>query len=95
MSEALLRLYVAGTAPSSQRARDNLARLQQSVLPVGLGVQVIDVLAEPHLAEEAKILATPTLSYDHPSRPRRIIGDLSETRKVLDFLGFDERDADG
>jgi circadian clock protein KaiB len=54
-------------------------------------VKVIDVLTEPHLAEEAKILATPTLSYEHPSRPRRIIGDLSDTRKVLDFLGIEAK----
>jgi circadian clock protein KaiB len=41
------------------------------------------------LREQAGILATPTLSYEHPARPRRIIGDLSDTRRVLDFLGIE------
>jgi circadian clock protein KaiB len=88
VAELLLRLYVSGNSTSSRRAQENLARLRDTALPRGWEVKVIDVLTEPHLAEEAKILATPTLSYEHPFRPRRIIGDLSDTQKVLDFLGI-------
>ena len=51
-------------------------------------IEIIDVLASPELAEQAGILATPTLSYEHSTRPRRIVGDLSDTRRVLEFLGI-------
>lgn len=51
-------------------------------------IEIIDVLARPELAEQAGILATPTLSYEHADRPRRIVGDLSDTRRVLEFLGI-------
>jgi circadian clock protein KaiB len=51
-------------------------------------IEIIDVLARPELAEQAGILATPTLSYEHAARPRRIVGDLSDTKRVLEFLGI-------
>jgi circadian clock protein KaiB len=51
-------------------------------------IEIIDVLAKPELAEQAGILATPTLSYDHAGRPRRIVGDLSDTQRILEFLGI-------
>ena len=51
-------------------------------------IEIIDVLARPQLAEEAGILATPTLTYENQGRPRRIVGDLSDTRRVLEFLGI-------
>ncbi len=51
-------------------------------------VEIIDVLARPELAEQAGILATPTLSYDNAGRPRRIVGDLSDTQRILEFLGL-------
>ena len=51
-------------------------------------IEIIDVLARPELAERAGILATPTLSYEHETRPRRIVGDLSDTRRILEFLGI-------
>jgi circadian clock protein KaiB len=51
-------------------------------------IEIIDVLAKPELAEQAGILATPTLSYEHAGRPRRIVGDLSDTRRILEFLGL-------
>lgn len=51
-------------------------------------LEIIDVLASPELAEKAGILATPTLSYEHGPRPRRIVGDLSDARRVLEFLGI-------
>jgi circadian clock protein KaiB len=52
-------------------------------------IEVIDVLLHPELAEKAGILATPTLSYERSPRPRRIVGDLSDTRRVLEFLGIE------
>ena len=53
-------------------------------------VEIVDVLARPELAEQAGILATPTLIYENiGGRPRRIVGDLSDTRRVLEFLGIE------
>ena len=52
-------------------------------------IEIIDVLARPELAEQARILATPTLTYESASRPRRIVGDLSDTKRVLEFLGIE------
>ena len=52
-------------------------------------IEIVDVLARPELAEQAGILATPTLTYENQGRPRRIVGDLSDTRRVLEFLGIE------
>ena len=49
------------------------------------------MLANPERAEQAAILATPTLSYEHSGRARRIVGDLSDTKRVLEFLGIEPK----
>lgn len=90
-TEYRLRLYVAGETVMSRKARSNLQRLCENCTnPVE--TIVIDVLAEPSVADEARILATPTLVYDHPTRSKRIIGDLSDVEKVIAFLGLHQRD---
>lgn len=93
MTKLLLRLYIAGDSAISRRAEQNLHRLRKLVGPGRWEAEIIDVIAHPERAEQASILATPTLSYEHPLRPRRIVGDLSDTKRVLDFLGIElERD---
>ena len=47
------------------------------------------MLVQPELAEQAGILATPTLCYEQPKGSRRVIGDLSDTKRVMDFLGIE------
>lgn len=86
--DLLLRLYVAGKSTTSQRAESNLRALAKLIGPAWR-LEIIDVLVRPELAEQARVLATPTLSYEHPERPRRIIGDLSDTNRVLEFLGIE------
>jgi circadian clock protein KaiB len=49
----------------------------------------------PELAEKAGILATPTLAYEHPERSRRIVGDLGNTKRVLEFLGIELKGESG
>lgn len=88
MTELVLRLYVAGTSVTAQRAEKQLVAIRSRLEP-GWKVDVIDVLARPELAEKAGILATPTLAYEHPERPRRIVGDLGDTKRVLEFLGIE------
>jgi circadian clock protein KaiB len=84
----ILRLYVAGRSASSQRAIANLRRLCETDFEgVSYDLEVIDVLEHPQLAENEKILATPTLIRELPPPLRRLVGDLSDREKVL--LGLD------
>ena len=87
MTEYLLRLYVTGQTPRAQRAIANLRQICDAELDGRYEVEVIDVLEQTQLAEDEKILATPTLVRHLPPPMRRIIGDLSEFDNVL--LGLD------
>lgn len=82
-----LRLYITGKTAHSQRAIANLRRICESELEGRYQLDVIDVLEHPTLAENEKILATPTLVRKLPEPVRKIIGDLSDKQKVL--LGLD------
>jgi len=83
----VLKLYVTSQTANSAKAIENL----KDVLKNGLGdiykLKVIDVVKNPQLAEEDKILATPALVKVLPPPVRKIIGDLSDKEKVL--LGLD------
>lgn len=83
----ILKLYITGQTPRSERAMTNLRRLCEAQLAGRYELVVIDVLERPQLAEAEKILATPTLVREAPPPRRRIIGDLSDTAKVL--MGLD------
>lgn len=87
MSKYALRLYITGHTPRSLRAIENLRRICEQELTGEYDMKVIDVLEQPHMANEDKILATPTLIKMLPPPSRRIIGDLSNTQTVL--LGLD------
>lgn len=89
MAELVLRLYIAGNSTSSRRAEQNLHSLKTSLNSDAWDVEIIDVLRSPELAEQAGVIATPTLSYEYSGRPRRIIGDLSDKKRVLEFLGIE------
>ncbi len=87
MNKFKLKLYVTGKTTRSERAISNLRRICEEDLGGEYEMVVIDVLERPQLAEEEKILATPTLIKEIPPPLRRIIGDLSDREKVL--LGLD------
>ena len=87
MSDYLLKLYVTGNSPRTEKAIANLRRICEEELHGQYEMQIIDVLEHPQLAEDEKILATPTLIKRLPPPLRRVIGDLSDTEKVL--LGLD------
>jgi circadian clock protein KaiB len=87
MSSYVIKLYVTGQTPRSQRAIENLRRLCDEELRGQYELVVIDVLERPQLAEDEKILATPTVVKELPLPIRRIIGDLSDLERVL--LGLD------
>ena len=83
----ILKLYVTGRTVRAERAIANLRRLCQEELAGCYELQVIDVIEHPQLAEDERILATPTLIKQLPPPLRRVIGDLSDRDKVL--LGLD------
>lgn len=79
----ILRLYVAGQTPKSLRAFANLKRICETHLAGDYRIEVIDLLENPRLAEGDQIFAIPTLVRQLPEPVRKIIGDLSETERVL------------
>jgi len=83
------KLYVAGQTPRSQQAVTNLRQLCEESLPGRYDMEVIDVLQHPDLAEDERILATPTLVKLSPTPIRRVIGDLSDFPKVRMGLELD------
>jgi circadian clock protein KaiB len=78
-----LVLYVAGETPKSLAAIENLQRICKEHLDSSFVVEVIDLRKEPKLAREHSIVAIPTLVRQLPVPIRKIIGDLSDTQKVL------------
>jgi circadian clock protein KaiB len=86
-----LRLYIAGQAPRSIAAVCNLRRLCETYLPGRYQLDVIDLMAEPGRARRDGIIAIPTLVRRQPGAVRRIIGDLSNSERVLTRLDIDVR----
>ena len=89
MHEFILKIYITGRTPTSERAIANLERLCEAEMQGRYKIVVVDLLEHPQLAEEEQILATPTLVKELPPPMRRIIGDLSDKEKVL--FGLDLR----
>ena len=84
-----LRLYVAGQTPKSLKALANLHRICDQHLHGRFKLHVIDLMQKPQLAQGDQILAIPTLVRKLPRPMRKIIGDLSDTERVL--VGLDVR----
>jgi circadian clock protein KaiB len=78
-----LRLYVTGQSPNSIRAIDNLRRTCEEHVPGRYRIQVIDLLENPRLAADDQILAVPTVVRKLPVPIRKIVGDLSDTDRLL------------
>ena len=86
-----LRLYVAGQTPNSLKAFANLKSLCEEHLAGRYHIEVVDLLENPKLAAGDQILAIPTLVRKLPPPLRKIIGDLSNTQRVL--IGLDLKPA--
>ena len=84
-----LRLYVAGHSSSSLRAVNNLKRICQEHMAGKYDIEVIDLSKNPQLAKGDQILAIPTLVRKLPPPLKKIVGDLSDTVRVL--VGLDLR----
>ena len=87
MEKLALKLYITGRTAASERAITNLRHICEQELGGQYKLSIIDVQEHPQLAEDERILATPTLIRELPLPVRKIIGDLSDTEKVL--LGLD------
>jgi circadian clock protein KaiB len=84
-----LRLYIAGQTPKSLAALSNLKKICEEHLRGKYFIEVIDLVKTPQLAQGDQILAIPTLVRNLPMPIRKIIGDLSNTERVL--VGLDLR----
>jgi circadian clock protein KaiB len=88
VSPVLLSLYIAGTTPMSARAVVNVRKLCDEHLAGLYELRVIDLLDDPRQAQEAQIVALPTLVKHLPRPVRKFIGDLSDPSRVLLALGL-------
>jgi circadian clock protein KaiB len=91
VAEYVLRLYVAGQTPRSLQALANLTRLCEEHLAGRYKIEILDLMKNPSLAKGDQILAIPTLVRSLPEPVRKIIGDLSDTERVL--VGLDVQPA--
>ncbi|HNQ25848.1 MAG TPA: circadian clock KaiB family protein [Methanoregulaceae archaeon] len=88
----ILRLYVAGQTQNSLAAFANLKKICETHLGGQYRIEVIDLLKNPQLAKDHQIIAVPTLIRQLPEPVKKIIGNLSNTEKVL--VGLDIRKVD-
>jgi circadian clock protein KaiB len=84
----LLRLYVSGHMPCSLSALDRLSALCEQYLPGRYDLEVIDLCERPELARAAQVIAAPTLVKERPLPACRMIGDLSDMKRVLGKLNL-------
>ena len=85
--QMILRLYIAGQTPKSLTALNNLKKLCTQYITQTYKIEVIDLMEQPDLAQQDQVVAIPTLVRNLPIPIRKIIGDLSNTDRVL--LGLD------
>ncbi len=81
-----LRLYVADQTPRSITAFKNLQRICDKYLPGRYEIQIVDLFKCPQLAHDDEILSIPTLVRTRPPSNKKIVGDLSNTERVLECL---------
>ena len=86
--EYMLRLYITGATPNSIRAVSNLKNICEEYLKGRYLLEVVDVYQEGAIAQQEQLLALPLLVKKFPAPERRLIGDMSNTEKVLKGLGM-------
>ena len=79
----VLRLYISGLTPKSQRAIDNLKAICEKHLQDRYELEIIDIFQQPDLARAEQVIAAPTLIKELPPPLRKFIGDMSQTEKIL------------
>ena len=84
----ILRLFITGASPNSSRAIANLKEICEMHLKGNYELEIIDVYQQPLIAQSEQVIALPMLIKMSPSPVRRLIGDMSDTEKVLRGLGL-------
>jgi len=84
----VLRLFITGATPNSIRAVENIKHICEAHLKGKYSLEIFDVYQQQKLAESEQIVALPLLIKKKPLPERRLIGDLSDTEKVLKGLGL-------
>ena len=79
-------LFISGMSVKSSHAVENLRKICDTYIPGEFNLQIIDISTDPNYAIEYQIIAIPTLIKITPIPPRIILGDLSDTEKVLKLL---------
>ncbi len=87
MEKYTLRIYIAGLSPKAITTIDSLKKVCEEQIDGECELEIINVLETPELAEDEKILATPTIIKELPEPVRRIIGNLSDESSAL--IGLD------
>ena len=85
----LLKLYISGMTPNSQRAIKNVQKICEEYLHGRFELEIIDIYQQPIFAKDGQIVAVPTLVKELPPPLRKFIGDLSQTERIL--AGLDLR----
>jgi len=93
--EFILRLYVSGATPHSTLAIVNIKKICDDHLHGRYHLEVIDIYQELESAKRDQVIAVPTLIKRCPQPLRKLIGDMSNTERVLDGLGVRERQMPG
>jgi circadian clock protein KaiB len=88
LPEYQLTLFITGGSPNSVRAINNLKAICEQYLAGRYDLKVIDVYQSPEMAKQQQIIALPTLIKKQPGPLRRLVGDMSDTLKVLRGLGI-------
>jgi circadian clock protein KaiB len=86
----VLRLFITGATPNSIRAVTNIRQICEDHLKGRYALEIVDVYQQQQLAEQEQLVALPLLIKKQPIPERRMIGDLSDTKKVLRGLGLEE-----
>lgn len=86
--EYVLQLFITGATPNSARAIVNIKQICEVHLKGRYCLEIIDVYQEQAMAEKEQLVALPLLIRKQPLPERRLIGDMSNTEKVLKGLGF-------
>lgn len=87
-AEYLLHLYITGATPNSTRAVRNIKEICEEHLKGRYELLIIDIYQQPERAQESQLIAAPTLVKMRPGLIRRLVGDLSDRRRVLTALGL-------
>ncbi len=84
----VLKLYVSGISPRSQRAIENLQKLCDQHLHGNYDLEIIDIYQRPTAAKREQIIAAPTLIKTMPLPVQRVIGDMGDSTRILTALGI-------